>query len=124
MPIRQDCLTFARKRRRGGSGNCLTVGFVPLVPVLLTTLAPLSACGNAASAVFIGSATSKVQEAKALDAETRATYRYVLAVEHLNQARLEAAEADYSDAIRYAELAEQHATIAVEISQRAGRRKE
>jgi len=70
---------------------------------------------------MVGSASSKVEEARVLGAEQLAPYEYYYAREHLEQAQFEAAEASYSDAAHYAETAEEYATKAVEVA-RAARR--
>lgn len=72
-------------------------------------------------AVQASSASSKLEEARELRAEELAPYEYYMAVEHLQKARSEAAEADYGDAIEFAEICEQHADKAVRISQEAHR---
>ncbi len=80
-----------------------------------------SGCGNAVYAVQVSSATSKVEEAKELGAEELAPFEYYMAVEHLQKARDEAASADYSDAINYAEVCEEHADKAIRLSRDAHR---
>lgn len=87
----------------------------------LLSLAVFTGCGNAIYAVQVSSATSKVEEAKELGAEELAPFEYYMAVEHLTKARDEAASADYSDAINYAEDAEDHATKAIRLSRDAHR---
>ena len=72
-------------------------------------------------AVEMGSASSRVEEARVLGAETSAPYEYYYAREHLIQAEFEAAEASYSDAAHYAETAEEYAAKAVDVA-RAARR--
>lgn len=81
----------------------------------------LAGCGGALYAVQIGSASSKVEQAKEIGAEQLAPYEYVYAREHLEKARSEAAEGDYSDAISLAEIAEQHADKAIRLSRDAHR---
>jgi hypothetical protein len=81
----------------------------------------LSGCGGMYYAVEMGSASSRVEEARVLGAETSAPYEYYYAREHLIQAEVEAAEASYSDAANYAETAEQYAAKAVDVA-RAARR--
>ncbi len=78
-------------------------------------------CGGMYYAVSMGSASSRVEEARVLGAETTAPYEYYYAREHLLQAEFEAAEASYSDAAHYAETAEEYAAKAVDIA-RAARR--
>lgn len=81
----------------------------------------LAGCGGALYAVEIGSASSKVEQAKQLGAETLAPYEYYFAREHLKKAMSEAAEGDYSDAINLAEIAEQHADKAIKLARDAHR---
>jgi uncharacterized protein (DUF342 family) len=81
----------------------------------------VTGCGNAIYAYQASSATSKLEEARQLGADEHATYDYTMAAEHLSKSREEAAEADYSDAIRFAETAERHAAQAVALSREAQR---
>ena len=64
----------------------------------------------------VSSAASQVEHARAVGAESTAPYEYYYAKEHLHQAKVEASEASYGDAIRYAEEAEEYATKAIELS--------
>jgi hypothetical protein len=80
-----------------------------------------SACGGVQYAVAINAAASRVEEAKAQGAEQLAPYDYYYAREHLAQAQVEAAEASYSDAVEYAREAEEHASAAIALSQKARR---
>lgn len=88
------------------------------VSLLLTQLC---GCGGAWYALSVNSATSKVEEARALQADQYAPYEYYYAKEHLQQAQVEAAEASYSDAARFAETAEEYAQKAIELTQTARR---
>lgn len=90
-------------------------------PLVCLLLALTAGCGNAVYAVQASSAASKLEEAKELGAEELAPYEYQLAVEHMKKAREEAAEADYSDAVRYAETCEEHAEKAIRLSHDAHR---
>jgi hypothetical protein len=78
-------------------------------------------CGNAIYAVQVSSASSRLEEAKELRAEELAPYEYTMALEHLRKARSEAAEADYGDAIVFAEVCEEYSDKAIRISQEAHR---
>jgi hypothetical protein len=80
-----------------------------------------SGCGGIHYAVIVSAAASRVEEAKAVGAEQLAPYEYYFAREHLEQAQVEAAEASYSDAVHLAEEAEQHASAAIELAQKARR---
>ncbi len=70
-------------------------------------------CGGTLYAVQAGAASSKVEEAKAVGAETLAPYRYYLAVEYMKKASEEASQADYGDAVELADKAEVEATKAI-----------
>ena len=78
-------------------------------------------CGNALYAIQVNQASSRLEEAKELGAEELAAYEYWVAFEHLEKARTEAAEADYSDAINFAEVSEEYATKAIELARQARR---
>jgi hypothetical protein len=78
-------------------------------------------CGGVQYTLVETAASSRVEEAKALGADQLAPYEYYFAREHLEQARLEAAEASYSDATNLAEEAEAHASAAIELTQKARR---
>lgn len=89
-----------------------------LVVALLALAAPLvGGCGGAWYGLAVSSASSRVEEAKAQGAEQLAPYEYYYAKEHLHQAQIEAAEASYSDAANYAEIAEEYALKAIQLSQ-------
>jgi glucan phosphoethanolaminetransferase (alkaline phosphatase superfamily) len=104
---------------------CLAVKrrWLQVAEFLLPPLAALTlnGCGSAVYAVQSTSATSKLEEAKELGAEEFAPYEYYMAVEQLKKAREEAANADYSDAINYAELSEEHSEKAIRLSRDAHR---
>jgi hypothetical protein len=88
----------------------------------LATFIGVAGCGNAIYAFQANSATSKLEAARELGAEQYAAYDYYMAVEHLQKAQEEAADADYSDAIRFAEICEAHAEKATTLSRHARRR--
>jgi len=90
------------------------------VAALASTLA-LVGCGNTLYAIQANSASSKVEEARELDAEKYAPYEYYFAKAHLEKAQQEAAEADYGDAANLAEVAEEHADKAIRLSREAHR---
>lgn len=81
----------------------------------------LQGCGGVYYAATVNGASSRVEEARVLGAETLAPYEYYYAKEHLEQAQIEAAEASYSDAANYAETAEEYANKAIELAQAAHR---
>jgi hypothetical protein len=97
------------------------IGSILAVLAGLAAIGGLSGCGGLYYAVAMGGASSRVEEARVLGAETSAPYEYYYAREHLLQAELEAAEASYSDAAHYAETAEEYAAKAVDVA-RAARR--
>ena len=72
-------------------------------------------------AIQASSAAGKVEEAKHLGAEQLAPYEYTFAREHLTKASSEAAQGDYSDAIDYAEVAEEYADRAIKLTREAHR---
>ena len=79
----------------------------------------LVGCGGALYAIEVGSAQTRVEEARAQGAERLAPYEYYYAKEHLRQAQVEAAEASYSDATNCAEIAEEYATKAIQLAHAA-----
>lgn len=78
-------------------------------------------CGNTIYAIQVNAASSKLEEARELQAEKYAPYEYYFAREHLNKAQTEASEADYSDAINLAEVAEEYADKAIQLARDAHR---
>ncbi len=91
---------------------CAVAAFAGVV-----VLAPmLGGCGGAWYGFQVGSAAARVEEARAQGAEQLAPYEYYYAKEHLHQAQIEASEASYSDAANYAEIAEEYATKAIQLS--------
>ncbi len=94
----------------------LTVGLI-----LACVALPSAGCGNTLYAISANAASSKVEEARELNAEQYAPYEYYLAKEHLAKAQSEAAEADYSDASNLAEAAEGYADKAIRLSREARR---
>lgn len=79
----------------------------------------LGGCGNTLYAIQANAAANKLEEAKELGAEKLAPYEYFYAREHLRKAQSESAEADYSDAIDLAELAEEFADKAIRLARDA-----
>lgn len=89
-----------------------------LAVLLVGTIAPvIGGCGGAWYGIAVSSASTRVEEARAQGAEQLAPYEYYYAREHLHQAQIEAADASYSDAASYAEIAEEYATKAIQLSQ-------
>lgn len=111
----RPCLRTSRDGARvNGRALVLSTG-------LLFTAFTTSACGNAIYAFQSSSAAAKLQQARDLQAEKLAAYEYYMAVEYLKQASVEAAEADYGDAIEFAEISEVHSDKAIELSRGAHR---
>ena len=111
MPPETADLTQHRPRR-------VSVQLLVLGGLALCTLA---GCGNNMYAVAASSASSKLEEARNAGAEEDAAYEYWFAKLHLEKASSEAYEADYSDAIHLAEVAEEHADKAIRLAQEAKR---
>ncbi|HEY6724339.1 MAG TPA: DUF4398 domain-containing protein [Polyangiaceae bacterium] len=84
-------------------------------------LSTLVGCGNVMYAVAANRASAKLEEARHAGAEEDAPYEYWYAKLHLEKASSEASEADYSDAIHLAEVAEEHAAKAIRLAQEAKR---
>jgi hypothetical protein len=78
----------------------------------------LAGCGPSIYAVRIAQASDELARAEQLDAARKAPYEYHFAVEHLRQARIEAAQADFGDAVRLAQEAREYASRAVQVAQR------
>jgi hypothetical protein len=78
-------------------------------------------CGGVHYAIAVNSASSRVEEARAVGAEQLAPYEYYYAAEHLQQAQIYASQASYSDAANLADEAETYAAKAIELAQSARR---
>ena len=78
-------------------------------------------CGNTLYAIQISAASSKLEEAHELGAEQYAPYEYWFAYEHIEKAQSEASEADYSDAVKLAEVGEEYADRAIKLARDAHR---
>jgi len=85
----------------------------------LFALVGLTGCGALYYSVEVSSAASRVEEAQAEGAERYAPYEFYYAKEHLRQAQAESADASYSDAAAYAEVAEEYATKAIQLAHSA-----
>ena len=99
---------------------------VPSLPAMRGILLAIGAvgilgCGGGRYLLAANSASSRVEEARAVGADQLAPYEYYYAKEHLEQAQVEAAEASYSDAANLADEAEQYASKAIELAQSARR---
>lgn len=89
--------------------------------LVIAAVVGTTGCGNTLYAVQANSASSKLEEARELGAEQYAPYEYFYAREHLQKARSEASEADYSDAIDLAETSEEYADKAIRLAREAHR---
>ena len=76
-------------------------------------------CGGVYYAAAVNGAAARVAEAREIGAEQLAPYEYYYAKAHLEQAQVEASEASYGDAANYAEIADEYANKAIELSQTA-----
>ncbi|MCS6797470.1 MAG: DUF4398 domain-containing protein [Myxococcota bacterium] len=90
----------------------------PLAALLFVVLLLVSGCGGMLYLMQIGSASSAIEEARAAGAPEHAPYEYYFAQAHLEQARRDAAEAEYQDAIRNAQIAERYGVKARDMARR------
>ncbi len=88
---------------------------------VVVSAAVAAGCGPVFAGVETLRAERKLEEARALGAAEHAPYEYTMAEEHLEKARLEAAEADYGDAERLSQTALGYAERALALA-RAARR--
>jgi len=70
-------------------------------------------------AVKAYAASTRLEEAKTLGAEKTAAYEYYYAQSYMEKASEEASEANYGDAIDYADTAEEYAEKAIELARAA-----
>jgi hypothetical protein len=89
--------------------------------VIGVSLGALLGCGNTLYAIQANQASARLEEARQAGAEEDAPYEYWYARLHLEKASSEASEADYSDAIHLAEVAEEHAGKAIRLAREAKR---
>jgi hypothetical protein len=75
-------------------------------------------CGPVLYTTSIRSAEQKLRRARDENARWYAPYEYYFAEAHLQQAQQEAADAEYEDAARYAQIAEEFSTRALAITER------
>ncbi len=85
-----------------------------MLVVLAVFAASVAGCGSVYYTATANAASSKLEQARLMGAETQAPYEYYFAREHLRQAQAEAAEASYGDAASYAETAEVYAQKAID----------
>lgn len=100
-----------------------SIGLAMSRPIFFLCLGPLlgglGGCGGVYYAATVNAASSRVEHAREVGAETLAPYEYYFAKEHLKQAQVEASEASYGDAAQYAETAEEYANKAIELAHQA-----
>lgn len=92
-----------------------------LLAVVLLVAPALSGCGSVYYLVSVNAASSRLEQARAMGAESTAPFEYYYAREHLHQAQVEAQEASYGDAAAYAETAESYAQKAIDLTAAARR---
>jgi hypothetical protein len=85
--------------------------------VLLAALGSFG-CGPALYTASIRTAERRLDQARDENARWYAPYDYYFAEAHLQQAEIEAADASYEDAIRYAKTAEEFGSRALAIARR------
>jgi hypothetical protein len=90
--------------------------FGPLLLLALSVSA--AACGPVSYVSKIRSAEQKLKQARDENARWYAPYEYYFAEAHLRQSEHDAALASYEDAVRYAKIAEDFSTRALEITRR------
>jgi len=104
----------------GERSNRPLTGWLVMAASALLALAS-SGCVGTVYAFKAASASSRLEQAKVLGAEELAEYEYYFAKEHLEKASEEAAQAEYGDAIEFADLAGEYADKAIELSRGAHR---
>lgn len=85
-----------------------------ILAAVLSVTPALTGCGSIYYNVSVNAAQTRLEQARALGAETKAPFEYYYAREHLRQAQVEAGDASYSDAATYAETAETYAQKAID----------
>ncbi len=88
-------------------------GFLVLGLLAFASLG-LGGCGGTLYAVNAAAAGGKLEQARQLDGEHKATYEFYLAQERLQRASQEASEASYGDAIDLTAQGDQDASKAIE----------
>jgi hypothetical protein len=92
-----------------------------VVAAVITAGMSLTGCGGTLYAIQVNGAAGKVAQAKEIGADKLAPYEYYFAAEHLTKAISEASEADYSDAVEFANVAEEYADKAIKLARDARR---
>lgn len=88
-----------------------------LFAVALCAAFALVGCGSVRYTVSLNAARAKLEQARALGAESEAPFEYYYATEHFQQAQREAAEASYGDAMTFADTAAEYAQKAIDRAQ-------
>ena len=99
-----------KRDKNNGPMGARSLGLVSIV-IAGATLA-LAACGPIGYVTNVRSASTAVEEARAVNAAKYAPYEWTRAVEYLHAARAEAAMADFEAANRFGRLASEAATKA------------
>ena len=86
----------------------------------LVLLPFLTGCGGVYYGLEATGASSRIEEARTLGAESIAPYEYYYAKAHMEQAQVEASQGHYSDAALYAETAGDYAAEAIDICRNPG----
>jgi hypothetical protein len=89
-----------------------------LMTGICAAVAIFAACGPSLYTFNIIPASSAVEQARQANAAEHAPYEYFYARTNLDKAQEEAAEANYQDAIRYAERANEFGTKARDMARR------
>jgi hypothetical protein len=89
-----------------------------IVVGLVAAVVSLAACGPSLYTFNIIPASQAVEQARQANAAEHAPYEYFYAQSNLDKAREEAAEANYQDAIRFAERANEFGTKARDMARR------
>ena len=84
------------------------------------TALPGTGCGGVYYGLEATGASSRIEEARTLGAESVAPYEYYYARAHMEQAQVEASQGHYSDAALYAETAGDYAATAIDICRNPG----
>lgn len=108
---------ISRRSRAATKGARLKVRWFSILVAGIAAVGS-TGCGAVLYTANVAPASSSVEQARLAEAETRAPYEFYLSQAYLNKAREEAAEANYQDAIRFAETSEQNATRAIELARR------
>jgi len=82
-------------------------------------VAGLSGCGGVLYAASVNGASARLEEAREIGAEQLAPYEYYYAKAHLEQAEIEASQANYGDATNFADTADEYAGKAIDLAQSA-----